>query len=702
MRITRGLLSSSKKFEVVALGDVAKFIGVKTDCYELIGDTNRVFFDFDGKDIRLPPDDFTRLDGDVRNRIIEVCERIVGNDYALMTASSHAHDIVSYRVVFPLRKCSREHNRLLATTFNGELEGLHPNIKADEGVYGNGRKMRMLGQSKDGENRPLTLLHGEPADTYLTEFLDSCDPMDETPPAKAKKEKKEKVKAERKKKLDAKERDKILLLLDKITPERIDDHESWIKLGIFLFNNGFECEVWDELSKTGDKYEEGACAARWATFHEGDLQSAGLLLHYIQQDSPELFERTYPLMKVAHEQTCFRLLNPSCYVVLDDKGGFQQLARIPMLDYDKKKTLEGERFIQLWIDDETQRTMKRLNFYPKRSLCPPDEYNLFKGFAVENIVKTDDCDVEIVLDRMRCLVNENQEHYEWLLKFVAHMFQFPENKPGVGVVFNGMQGTGKDSFWKFVGDIIGNEMFMNTSDIDRDLFGGFNGNASRKLLIKMEESSVSTMMKNKEKIKSAVTSPIGTYNQKYAKPVEMNSYERYVCTSNDDVPVLIEDTDRRFVLFTPSGRFQNIHCPEYDNPQFQRAFYDYLLTLDLTDYNPRNRPITQTYEEVKTASAPYHAKWFQTFMLRNPGVESYSTRPMDLLDAMNEKSKFETSLIKFGLTMKLYSEAGVMKKHLSQGTARYTFDFAKMKTYLQSKCWWVAGLDDDTEPPTDA
>ena len=687
MRITRGLLSSSKKFEVVALSDVAKYIAVKTDCYELIGDTNRVFFDFDGKDIRLSVEDFTRLDGEVRNRIIEVCERLVGDDYALMTASSHAHDIVSYRVVFTTRTCSREHNRLLATTFNGELSGLHPNIKADDGVYGNGRKMRMLGQSKDGENRPLTLLHGEPADTYLTEFIDSCDPMDETPPAKAKKEKKEKVK--KAKKLSKEERDKILLLLDKITPERIDDHESWIKIGIFLFNNGFECEVWDELSKTGDKYEEGACASRWATFHEGDLQSAGLLLHYIQHDSPELFERTYPLMKIAHEQTCFRLLNPSCYVVLDDKGGFQQLARAPMIDYDKKKTLEDERFILMWIDDPEQRVVSRLNFYPKRSLCPANEYNLFKGFAVEKIVKTHDCDLEVIFDRMRCLVNENDEHFQWLLKFVAHIFQFPERKPGVGIVFNGSQGTGKDSFWNFISAILGSELAMNTSDIERDLFGNFNGNSAHKLLIKMEETSVSTMLRFKEKIKSAVTATTGTYNQKYAKPVEMNSHERYISTSNDDVPVLIEDTDRRFVLFTPSERFRGEFCAEYDNPQFQRAFYDYLLSVDLTDYDPRNRPITQTYEDVKTASAPYHAKWFNKFMLMNEGLETYPTRPMDLLELMNEKAKHETSLIKFGLTMKLYADNGVLTKSVSQGKARYSFDLIKMKAYLKSKSWWA-------------
>jgi hypothetical protein len=161
------------------------------------------------------------------------------------------------------------------------------------------------------------------------------------------------------------------------------------------------------------------------------------------------------------------------------------------------------------------------------------------------------------------------------------------------------------------------------------------------------------------------------------------------------VPVLIEDTDRRFVLFTPSERFRGEFCAEYDNPQFQRAFYDYLLTIDLTDYNPRNRPITQTYEDVKTASAPYHAKWFQTFMLRNEGLETYIAKPMDLLDAMNEKSKHETSLSKFGLTMKIYIEAGVMKKHLTNGSARYTFDLIKMKTFMQSKFWWVAGLDED-------
>jgi hypothetical protein len=699
MRITRGLKSSSKDVEEVALPRVAEFIAGKTNCYELIGDTNRVFFDFDGKDIHLPADDFARLDGDVRNRIIEVCERLVGDDYALMTALSHLHHVVSFRVVFTTRTCSREHNRLLATTFNGELEGLHPNIKADDGVYGKGRKMRMLGQSKDGENRPLVLLHGETADTFLTEFIDSCEAMDETPPPKAEKVKKVKVKKDK----DAeKAKERILSLLEHITAECIADHENWIRMGFFLFNNGFECDVWDEISKLADNYEEGECAKRWATFNEDverPLVNPAFLMELIEKYNPEAFAKTYPMMKIAHEVNAFKVLSPSGYCVITE-GELQLLAKQGITDMFNKKTLDGERFVNKWIEDESIKTYTRLNFYPKQSLCPETEYNVFKGIAVEKVEKTDGVDLSMILTQMRDLVGGREDDYLYLLRYIAHIFQFPEDKPGVCLIFNGSQGTGKDTFWDFVGTMLGDELYFTSgAEMERDVFGNFNMLASSKLLINLSETNSAGMIRCKEKLKANITAEKITYNGKNMKPFAMRSYERYVVSSNDDAPVLIEGTDRRYALFTPldhnrSNRsYWDTLVGQYRNKTYQRAFYDLLMATDLTGYDPRVRPITDSYAEVKTACAPFDFKWFNEFLFSGSHKLKYTAK--ELQEAITSSCKFPMSFARFKRSMDVFVEAGGLKRSISHGVVRYTILPEQMTAFIKLRGYWVELRGDD-------
>jgi hypothetical protein len=89
-------------------------------------------------------------------------------------------------------------------------------------------------------------------------------------------------------------------------------------------------------------------------------------------------------------------------------------------------------------------------------------------------------------------------------------------------------------------------------------------------------------------------------------------------TTNNDVPVFIEDSDRRFVLIEASSEkkgdhdFWNRIHSELAKPAVQSAYHHYLLNLDLSDFDPaRDRPITEYYKDTKQSFVPYHARFFQ-------------------------------------------------------------------------------------------
>ena len=49
----------------------------------------------------------------------------------------------------------------------------------------------------------------------------------------------------------------------------------------------------------------------------------------------------------------------------------------------KENAIEERDFVSVWLHDESIRIYDKLEFYPVVSDCPPNHYNLFKGFKVE-------------------------------------------------------------------------------------------------------------------------------------------------------------------------------------------------------------------------------------------------------------------------------------------------------------------------------
>jgi hypothetical protein len=64
-----------------------------------------------------------------------------------------------------------------------------------------------------------------------------------------------------------------LFHLSRLDPRRANSYDDWLHVGMILHGVDPSREmlgVWDVWSRASDKYEPGACAAKWASFHGGD------------------------------------------------------------------------------------------------------------------------------------------------------------------------------------------------------------------------------------------------------------------------------------------------------------------------------------------------------------------------------------------------------------------------------------------------
>jgi hypothetical protein len=92
----------------------------------------------------------------------------VGKQVSLYNSSSYEAGKISWRWVVPDAYVdSQKHAKLFAQALYEAIE-LPEGVKADLGVYNTNQKMRMVGTSKPGEDRPLVCQNCEPIDTVIT------------------------------------------------------------------------------------------------------------------------------------------------------------------------------------------------------------------------------------------------------------------------------------------------------------------------------------------------------------------------------------------------------------------------------------------------------------------------------------------------------------------------------------------------------
>lgn len=680
VKISKGLRQSYKNAVILTLNEALLALKKRTDCYEVLNDDyNRPYGDIDGKITEnCSEEEFNKIDNETRNVLQDWLSK---EEYSLMTASSYIHHKISYRFIFTQFSVSKDDNKEWIKQISQEIK-LPDGVQFDYGVYGKNQKMRMLNSNKDGENRPLRLIYGTDIDTLISYVPENVQKLE-----LQKKEKKEK-----KEKKNTIEPTIISNILELLNDERFENYEDWLKIGMICYNEGIDLSIWDEYSKKSLKYKEGDCCKKWKTFSKNHLSISTLWL-WLQEDNPEGYEKLkqddYDYKKKQFELTHFKLMNPAVYVRIYN-GKINLLKHNELLHLYNNLFCNKELFVSKWIKDPEIRTYEELVYKPKQTVAD-NVYNIFTDFSIE----PNKGNISAVHEVLRLISNNNENVFNYIEKWVASILQKPYNKTGTCIIIQGDQGIGKDTYFDFIGKIFG-DYFFNTNRAEEDVFGKFNGHLKKVLLMKFEEASFLVNKKNESSLKSLITCTRQAYENKGIDPITLDNYFNIVMTTNNEIPVHIEQTDRRFVLIKGSNEkrgnldFWNHIYNELNKPETLQAYMYHLLHLDLSEFNPRDRPITEYYEEVKQAFIPYHAMLLQDELERYPDVEEIETSAKNLYDIAKERNtKFDISKQKFGRDISTYVDDNVIHKILKRDTTYYKFETAKLRQYLKDKKLWI-------------
>lgn len=319
----------------------------------------------------------------------------------------------------------------------------------------------------------------------------------------------------------------------------------------------------------------------------------------------DLCERHQPLTQV---RKLFELNERLVYVM--DKGiVIEQATANKMAAAQFKEAFQNVDYSELMINDKGGVSLKKAPIatnwlkWPMRSqvnsmtykpgaekLINPSQptksmYNLWPGWGCEPTQG----DFQPFLDLLDHLFKGcDARDRDWFLKWCAYPLQYPGTKLFTAAVIHGIKhGTGKS----LVGYTLARIYGQNFTEISQNnLHAGFNGWAEAKQFVMGDDVTGSNKREDNDLLKKLITQRELRVNTKFMPEYVVPDCVNYLFTSNHPDAFFLEDGDRRFfiheVLTTPMDEGFYMEYMLWLDTTGPAAVFDYLLNLELDDFNP--------------------------------------------------------------------------------------------------------------------
>lgn len=400
------------------------------------------------------------------------------------------------------------------------------------------------------------------------------------------------------------------------------------------------------------------------------------------------------------EECVFSVKNPCCWVRVYGKE-IQMLGNDDLMKNYENITIENEAFIRLWRRDPARREYEKLIFLPGLP-APPKMFNLFTGWAVEP--KQNDALVERWVYLISNITNHDAKVRDWVLDWLAHLFQKPYEKPGVALIVKGKKGSGKDTPFEPLSKLMG-DMYYNTGTPEKSIFSNFNGMMMRNLFFKFEEATYKDNKAQEDALKYIVTCENMDIQQKGKDSFNVQNFSRFAFTTNHEVPVVTSDDERRFCFVQTSDKhrgdraFWNETYEGFKHPEFSSALLYYLMNRDLTNFKPRDFPETEYGKSVKQAFIPIHAQYFRNYIERTIAMEDDEVETIAIPEFREQAIKVLTKINEFSPKFKMNHRQlhdaieddykDVITKTKPGNKVHLSFKLDAMRQHLIDKGWWV-------------
>lgn len=414
------------------------------------------------------------------------------------------------------------------------------------------------------------------------------------------------------------------------------------------------------------------------------------------------------------EETNAKIINKSFFVqetpdevIIRKKGDL-----ITAYEHIEGKKEGGVPFINMWLRYEKMKKYDDIGVYPNPKLCPSNIFNMWRPFAMEAF--TDDYEpnttgLDIIKNHIRILCNNEEPVYDYFIKWVAQMIQYPEVKTIVPTLIS-KQGAGKGTFLKLMTKMLGNKKVLETTEPSRDVWGQFNGLMNNAFLVNLNELSKKETMESEGKIKGLITDPTLAINNKGKDQYQIVSHHRFIITTNKEDPIKTEKDDRRNLIIRSSD--EKVGDKEYFNKINEyledinviRTCYDYFKSIkDMDKFGLIPLPKTEYQENLKELYKSPIEMWLEDFTRTHYNEETVEKLGSEIFGEFEfwrreNNITYETNSVKLGIALANLKIKGITKgRHTRQGDTKY-FNITLLKEHFSMGC--LIDLKDEIDQPS--
>ncbi len=259
----------------------------------------------------------------------------------------------------------------------------------------------------------------------------------------------------------------------------------------------------------------------------------------------------------------------------------------------------------IWLSKSTppkRRKYTGIIFDPNHEGHARTNYNIWKGFARKPKQRSP---LKFWAHVKNNICSGNKEHYKYLRKWLAYIFQHPD-EVHTALVLCGSQGVGKNSFVEPLGILLG-QHYVLLSSIS-ELVSNFNYHLKNAVLIHANEALWGGHKKEIGTVKAMITERTCLIESKGKDRIMVKNFKHLILSSNEDWPVHIDADDRRFFVLRVSEEHKEDHPyfaqiqAELEDGGYEGLLYD-LLHEDLVGFNPRQLPHSNEAFSIKLRSA---------------------------------------------------------------------------------------------------
>lgn len=423
--------------------------------------------------------------------------------------------------------------------------------------------------------------------------------------------------------------------------------------------------------------------------------------HYLNQlpiDSLDPFEIQVKEFELTH---C-KIINKSIYIK-QTEAGIITFSKGKLKDSYEHLTCGEDKngkpklFIDKWTTgNKNIRSYDDMNTYPHPLKCPDNMFNLWTPFQCEQYNDSYEPNKEgldIILNHIKILCGNEEIVSDYFIKWIGQMIQYPATKTICPTLIS-KEGAGKGTLIKLMIKLLGKKKVLETTTPSRDVWGEFNAQMINSFFVNLNEISKKDTVDSQGQIKGLITDTSLTINPKGKERFEMNSYHRFIITTNKDDPIATSQNDRRNLIIRSSDElignkeyFDHMNDVLLEDINVIRTCYDYFKNIpDLDKFHKIPLPKTSYQENLRQLDLSPPEQFLIDYCSNNEGfIEVENTDFFNQFLKFIELNKIEynTNRLKFGVKIANLRIDGIEKgRHTKNGDYR-NIDIDKVKKHFR-------------------